>query len=289
MIATSRRFGLPASRIAGLVVVSLLAALAIWRVKVYATGAPTAVPLAIEGTLTDAAGRPATGLWNFTLYVFDVESGGSARATCTLPGARVDAGHFTLPLGSASVCVSVFRDMNNTWIEMEATNGTDTVRTARSTVHAVPYALEADRATTAASATQAAGALESRIAALEARVARSEATRAARVWILDPPVGGLYYDRDSAYNVSNVERIDLGRYRITFLCPFGNYSVAASGPCETCRFSVAGIDARSVEVRVNEDAIVDGGIISRRMTVPPVLVTVLIAGTPLASSTCTPP
>ncbi len=267
----------------------LVAAIAVWRVQVYATGAPTAVSLAIEGTLTDAAGRPATGLWNFTLHVFDVESGGSARATCSLPGARVDAGHFTLPLGSASACVSVFRDVNNTWIEMEATNGTDTLRTVRSSVHAVPYALEADRATTAASATQAAGALESRIAALEARVTRGEATRAARVWILDPPVGGSYFDRDSAYNVSNVERIDIGRYRVTFSCPYSNYSAAASGTCESCRFSVAGIDARSVEVRVNEDAIADGGIISRRMTVPPGLVMVLIAGTPLASSTCTPP
>lgn len=129
-----------------LLVVAALVALVAGISHVRAAGAPTTVPLAIEGTLTDASGRPATGLWNFTVAIFDVPTGGTARATCTLPGSRVDDGRFILPLGNTSACVTVFRDVNNTWVEMEATNGTQTVRTARATVHAVPYALEADHA-----------------------------------------------------------------------------------------------------------------------------------------------
>lgn len=275
-----------------LAVTLAVAAFLLGRLHARSEGAPTTETLAIEGTLLDGAGLPLSGLWNMTLRVFDPDSdGGTAMRTCEFPGTTVAAdGRFTIPMNAGAPCVEVFRTSRQTAAELTANNGRgSTVTTARTRVHAVPYAMEADHTATATSATQAAGALESRIAALEARVTRGEATRAARVWIYDPPVGGLYYDRDSSYNVSNVERIALGRYRVTFSCPYNNYSAAALGPCETCRYSVAGIDARSVEVRVNEDAFVDGGIISRRTTAPPLLVTVLIAGTPLTSSTCTPP
>ena len=122
---------------------------------VRAAGAPTTTPLAIEGTLTDAAGRPASGLWNFTATVFDVATGGTARATCALPSTTVTAGRFMLSFAASSPCVAAFRDANNTWVELEATDGTQTVRTGRAQVHAVPYALEADRASRAAYAATA--------------------------------------------------------------------------------------------------------------------------------------
>ncbi len=122
---------------------------------VRAAGAPTTTPLAIEGTLTDASGRPASGLWNFTATVFDVAAGGTARATCALPGTTVTVGRFTLSFAASSPCVAVFRDANNTWVALEATDGTQAVRTDRAHVHAVPYALEADRANRAALAASA--------------------------------------------------------------------------------------------------------------------------------------
>lgn len=262
---------------------ALIAGLAYVR----AAGAPTTTPLAIEGTLTDTAGRPATGLWNFTTTVFDVATGGTARATCEQPGTRVEAGRFTLSFAAGSPCVAVFRDVNNTWVELDATDGTQTVHTARAQVHAVPYALEADRAQNATNAANATGALDARISNLDTRATRLERSRVARAWIYD--TAGMPFAFDALYNVSSVTRIDLGRYRVTFACPFGNYSASVIGQCETCTYSIADINTTSVEVRVNEPAVADGGLFFRRVTTAPGLVMLLVVGTPLTGSTCVPP
>ncbi len=146
---------------AGLAFVVAVAAFLLGRLHARSEGAPTTETLAIEGMLLDGAGLPLPGLWNMTLRVFDPDSdGGVAMRTCDFPGTTVAAdGRFVIPMNAGTPCVEVFRTSRQTSIALTANNGrSSTVTTTRTRVHAVPYAMEADRASVALSANRVAGA-----------------------------------------------------------------------------------------------------------------------------------
>ena len=250
---------------------------------VRASGAPTATPLAIEGTLTDAAGRPASGLWNFSAFVFDAASGGTARATCALPGTTVTAGRFTLQFAASSPCVAVFRDVNNTWVELEATDGTQTVRTARAQVHAVPYALEADHAM---SASAAVGALDTRLDDEHRRLVRWEDNRITRANILqrDGVVSFQY-----ASNVAGVTRIGPGAVRVDFRCPFAspNYVVALTGTNGGAILKWESNTPTSVTVLASAIRL-DGGVLTFPGFTDNIDISFMAVGQLAACPTCTP-
>jgi len=121
-----------------------------------ADGVPTVTPLFYGGLLEDN-GQPVEGRRDLVVRLWDAASGGSA--VCTTPAAGVEfvGGRFRVPLDGA--CTGAVRANPNLWAEVRIGGTTF----ARSKLGAVPYALEAGRASGAA------GALETRLAALEGR------------------------------------------------------------------------------------------------------------------------
>lgn len=207
-----------ASLRAGLALTLAVAAFLLGRLYARSEGAPTTETLAIEGTLLDTAGLPLPGLWNMTLRVFDPDSdGGLATRTCEFPGTTVAAdGRFMIPMNAGTPCVEVFRTSRQTAVELTANNGRgSTVTTARTRVHAVPYALEADRA---AQASSAVGALDTRLDNEHRAVfSRFDANRVTRAYITQR---GDSISMTYGENVASVTRLAAGNFRVNFRCPF---------------------------------------------------------------------
>lgn len=140
------------------VVLTLAVAAVGYRVgKARADGVPTMNPLFYSGTLEDS-GRPVEGARDITIRLWDAESGGSiACPETTAMAAPVVSGRFRVALGSG--CVMAIQRNPELWTEV-VVGGTSL---GRSKVGAVPYAVEAGRASSAS------GMLETRLAAVEAR------------------------------------------------------------------------------------------------------------------------
>ncbi len=119
-----------------------------------ADGAPTMQPLYYSGVLEDG-GRPVEGARSVTVRLFDAAMGGTAVCTTISPTAQVTGGRFRLALDAA--CTGAVQANPNLWAEVIV----DAVTFPRQKLGAVPYALEAARASGAS------GALERRIAAVE--------------------------------------------------------------------------------------------------------------------------
>lgn len=108
-----------------------------------ADGIPAVNPMVYSGTLEDG-GRPAAdGTRNFRLTVWDdATSAESSRIRCITmaPGTMVTGGRFQIALDNA--CTAAVRGAPDLWIEVEV-GGTSLGRTK---IGAVPYAVEAARA-----------------------------------------------------------------------------------------------------------------------------------------------
>lgn len=112
----------------------------------------------------DENSSPYTGTKDIEVSLWDVASGGAVPlCATTVPETPVTAGHFRVALADA--CVQAIHDNPDTWVQV-AVDGTNL---GRSKVGAVPYALEAARASAAA------GELEQQLAMLQAKMDALEA------------------------------------------------------------------------------------------------------------------
>lgn len=121
-----------------------------------ADGVPMMNPLYYGGVLNDG-GRPVEGARNVTVRLWDAATAGATVCSTTAMGTTFTGGRFRVALDAA--CVGAVRANPELWAEVQVEGTTF----PRSKLGAVPYALEAGRATGAA------GALEARIAAVEGR------------------------------------------------------------------------------------------------------------------------
>ena len=115
-----------------------------WLRHVRADGIPSSEPLSYAGTLQET-GMPVTGMRAVTLILWD-----SATATTnpkcqtTSPTTQVTTGRFRIPLDSS--CTAVVSAIPDLWIEVLVGG----VSLGRKKLGAVPYAVEASRASSAA-------------------------------------------------------------------------------------------------------------------------------------------
>jgi len=139
-----------------------------------ADGVPTVTPLFYGGLLEDN-GQPVEGRRDLVVRLWDAASGGSEACATPAAGVEFVGGRFRVPLDGA--CTGAVRANPNLWAEVRIGGTTF----ARSKLGAVPYALEAGRASGAA------GALETRLAALEARGGGGDTQVVIPSW--RPPAG----------------------------------------------------------------------------------------------------
>lgn len=125
--------------------------------KARADGVPMMNPLFYSGTLEDS-GRPVEGTRDITIRLWDAATGGTiACPETTAMATPVQSGRFRVALGGA--CVMAIQRNPELWTEV-VVGGTSL---GRSKIGAVPYAVEAGRASGAS------GMLETRLATVEAR------------------------------------------------------------------------------------------------------------------------
>ena len=125
-----------------------------------AVGVPAAKPLTYSGVLTDTNGVPVQGSKNIQLQIFDAATAGTSLCSVGPTAITLQAGAFEVPIDDT--CLPALRGTPDLWVEIFV----DGASMKRSKIGAVPFALEAARATTAG------GPLDARIAALEAALPR---------------------------------------------------------------------------------------------------------------------
>jgi hypothetical protein len=147
------------------------AAFALIASRAIASGIPTTETLTYSGRLEDASGAPLTGSKNVQLYFWQARTGGTTPL-CLTPSSSValEGGRFSLKL--PDTCAAVVKSRPDVWVEV-VVDGTALPRTK---LGAVPYAVEANHATSADTASAAAGSLKTTVDGLSAR-----ATRVVRV------------------------------------------------------------------------------------------------------------
>lgn len=179
------------------------AAAALFLGRAGAEGIPSAPALYYAGTLIEN-GAPVTGVKSIGLALFTTESGGSPVCRKVESTVAVQAGKFRIPLSDE--CLNAVRGNPNLWAE--TTVGT-VVMQARKKIGAVPYAVEAERAGAARSAT---GELERKIMTLEARLATLESRalvgRLAGLWSVAP--------LDTCVTATSRDWVDVPNTAVTF-------------------------------------------------------------------------
>jgi hypothetical protein len=136
-----------------------------------AEGAPRMSPLFYSGSVSGRDGKALEGSHAVRVALFDKLSGGVAA--CSTEELKVDfaAGEFSLELPSGSSgCDAAVAAKSDLWTELTV----DGNIFPRAKVGAVPYALQADHATTATTAQSVTGEQADRLGKLEARVAELE-------------------------------------------------------------------------------------------------------------------
>lgn len=142
---------------AGMILALIIAAVGYKAGRARADGVPAMNPLFYSGLLEDG-GRPVEGARDITLRLWDAAGGGTiACPETTSTATPVLGGRFRIALDPA--CVAAIQRNPELWTEV-VVGGTSL---GRSKVGAVPYAIEAGRASGAS------GMLAARIAAVEAR------------------------------------------------------------------------------------------------------------------------
>ncbi len=131
-----------------------------------ADGAPTANALYYAGSLEDG-GQLVNGTRDMTVRLWKSETSTmDADVVCSTisAGTAVSQGRFRIALGSA--CVTAVRANPNLWAELIV----GSTPLPRRKIGAVPYALEADHAVSATTASAAGGGLASSISSLQSNV-----------------------------------------------------------------------------------------------------------------------
>jgi hypothetical protein len=135
-----------------------------------AVGIPAQAALSYSGLLQDADGQPLSGEHVIELELWNVANG-AGEALCSTAGVStaLSNGRFSVPLPEE--CAATVQTHADLWFEVIV----DGTALGRNKIGAVPYAVEANRASVAG------GALEASLAALEARLADLEAQNGALV------------------------------------------------------------------------------------------------------------
>lgn len=117
--------------------------------RAHAAGIPAAKTMTYSGTLTDMNGAPLTGMKNIQVQLWDAPAAGVSQCLAGPTAVTLAAGGFemTLPDG----CTAAVHANPDLYVEVFV----DGASTGRTKLGAVPYAVEADHAQTAASATNA--------------------------------------------------------------------------------------------------------------------------------------
>ncbi|MET0387892.1 MAG: hypothetical protein ABW321_18110 [Polyangiales bacterium] len=145
-----------------------LLALGYFARDVFADGIPGSHVLGYSGRLLDSSGAPVEGSKTIELKLWDrVQPSDTPVCETRNEGVAVAQGHFHVDLAACRDAISAHADLS---LEVLV----DGLSLGRSDISAVPYAIEADRATRADTAS---GALDTRLAALEARLATLESRR----------------------------------------------------------------------------------------------------------------
>ncbi|MET0390632.1 MAG: H-type lectin domain-containing protein [Polyangiales bacterium] len=200
----------PTTLLAGCI--TLVGVAGFWVGRAGAGGIPTATGLLYAGQVTDASGNAASGEHEIEVQLWDAAGTGQLCSTGATH-VTLSAGRFSLVLPPE--CTDAIKSNADTAAEVLV----DGTALGRTTLSAVPYAVEAAHAVDADRATQAGGALEARLASLEAahdasqqRIADLEAKVAAFIqtgsvslnrvmmpdWTLDDPEPPI---RDFDYRV----------------------------------------------------------------------------------------
>lgn len=162
----------PSALLAWSVGASLVVGVVAYRLgRARADGVPAVNPLYYGGVLSDG-GRPVEGARNVTVRLWDAATAGAAVCTTTAAGTTFTGGRFRVALDTA--CVGAVRANPELWAEVQVEGTTF----PRSKLGAVPYALEAGRASAAT------GALEARLAAVEGRAPERQVVIGE--WTADP-------------------------------------------------------------------------------------------------------
>ncbi len=127
---------------------TVLLALGVVAGRALATGVPTQLPLTWSGTVTDETGAPYTTAVNVSVAFYDSPSSQLSKCTSAVTQAAANSGRFAVVLPPE--CAQAVHDTQDLWTE--TTVGPNNLVLPRAHVGAVPYALEADSATVAASA-----------------------------------------------------------------------------------------------------------------------------------------
>jgi hypothetical protein len=132
-----------------------------------AAGIPQMASLVYSGTLTDGKGAPLSGSKTVQLQIYGAATGGGALCQSLPATVTLVSGTFRVPLGND--CMAVVHANPDLFIDVLV----DGASVGRAKLGAVPYAVEADTAQHAATATPG-GALDMQIAALTTRVSAIE-------------------------------------------------------------------------------------------------------------------
>ncbi|GIV76851.1 MAG: hypothetical protein KatS3mg050_1245 [Litorilinea sp.] len=105
-----------------------------------------------QGLLTDGSGAPLAGPVNLTFALYDTQSGGNKLWEETHTGVPLDGGYFHVMLGGMSPLTAGMLDGPERWMQVAVNGGSPL---PRQRLASVPYAILAQEAVTAASATSA--------------------------------------------------------------------------------------------------------------------------------------
>lgn len=136
----------------GAALVAATAALGGYGLSALAEGAPTSQPLFYSGTLEDG-GRLAEGRYDVTVKLFDRSAAGDDLCEVSVSDLAVERGRFRIDVSSCGPAIEAEPDA---WVEVTVRSESNVDRTFdRTKIGAVPYALQAQHAVTATSASMA--------------------------------------------------------------------------------------------------------------------------------------
>jgi hypothetical protein len=119
-----------------------------YAIRAAASGTPSTGVLSYAGVLEDSGG-PITGSHNIQVLVYDAPAAGNILCQTTTAAIGVVSGHFAVQLPDA--CTTAVGAHADAWADV-LVDGSDTGRTK---IGAVPYAVEANHASSADTATNA--------------------------------------------------------------------------------------------------------------------------------------
>jgi hypothetical protein len=198
--------------------------------RAWAGGIPAAAALTYSGLLEDAAGALLTGDHPIQVRLWNAATPGTTPLCETQTTQTVAAGRFSMALPDA--CTDAIKSNVDVWAEVAV----DGVSLGTTKLGAVPYAVAADSATTAATANAAGGTLASALSTLQQQVHPASGFHA---WLTNPtsvPTAGqthvvfnhVEFDSGSEYDAATgvFTAKQSGVYAIVCAC---EYSPAVAG------------------------------------------------------------